>query len=91
MMASKAGHMECVKVLLDKRAEVNMQNKVSGALCTLCTCNAAWTQSSPVVHDARILFCACMQCYLMTESLDEATSMMVTGFTNNNRWPLLSS
>ena len=29
LMAVKAGHMECVKVLLDKCAEVNMQDKVS--------------------------------------------------------------
>ena len=30
MMALKAGHMECVQVLLDKGADVNIQNKVSG-------------------------------------------------------------
>ena len=29
MMASKAGHMECVHVLLDKGADVNMQIGVS--------------------------------------------------------------
>ena len=29
MMASKRGHLECVTVLLDRGAEVNMQNKVS--------------------------------------------------------------
>ena len=44
MMASQAGHIECVKVLLDKGAEVNMQNKVR-CHYTLCTCNAACTQS----------------------------------------------
>ena len=32
MRASNAGHMECVKVLLDKGAEVNMQNMVSGVI-----------------------------------------------------------
>ena len=32
MMASNAGHMECVQVLLDKGADVNMQNKVSGLI-----------------------------------------------------------
>ena len=32
MMASEAGHMECVKVLLDKGADVNMPNKVSGVI-----------------------------------------------------------
>ena len=32
MMALKAGHMECVQVLLDKGAKVNMQNVVSGVI-----------------------------------------------------------
>ena len=29
MKASRWGHMECVKVLLDRGADVNMQDKVS--------------------------------------------------------------
>ena len=29
MMASERGHMECVKALLDKGADVNIQNNVS--------------------------------------------------------------
>ena len=29
MMASRWGHMECVKVLLDKGTDVNIQDKVS--------------------------------------------------------------
>ena len=32
MKASEAGHMECVQVLLDKGADVNMQNEVSGVI-----------------------------------------------------------
>ena len=32
MMASQAGHIECVNVLLDKGADVNMQNMVSGVI-----------------------------------------------------------
>ena len=32
MMASQAVHMECVQVLLDKGADVNMQNMVSGVI-----------------------------------------------------------
>ena len=32
MMASKGGHMECVQVVLDKGAEVNMQRKVSSVI-----------------------------------------------------------
>ena len=30
MKASKAGKVECIKVLLDRGAEVNMQDEVSG-------------------------------------------------------------
>ena len=32
MKASVAGHMECVQVLLDKGADVNMQNEVSSVI-----------------------------------------------------------
>ena len=32
MKASEVGHMECVQVLLDKGADVNMQSKVSGVI-----------------------------------------------------------
>ena len=32
IMASKAGHMECVQMLLDKGADVNMQSEVSGVI-----------------------------------------------------------
>ena len=32
MKASKAGHMDCVKLLLDKGAKVNMQSLVSGVI-----------------------------------------------------------
>ena len=32
MKASVAGKVECVKVLLDRGAEVKMQNKVSGVI-----------------------------------------------------------
>ena len=45
MKASEAGHMECVKVLLDKGADVNIQHKVSDVIMHCCTCNAACTQS----------------------------------------------
>ena len=30
--ASKAGQVECVKMLLDRGAEINMQNQVSGVI-----------------------------------------------------------
>ena len=32
MVASVTGKVECVKLLLDSGAEVNMQNKVSGVI-----------------------------------------------------------
>ena len=32
MMASQAAHMECVKLLLDRCAKVNMQNNVSDVI-----------------------------------------------------------
>ena len=32
MHASSEGHLECAMVLVDKGAEVNMQNKVSAVL-----------------------------------------------------------
>ena len=32
MKASQAGHMECVQVLLDQGADVNMQSMVSGVI-----------------------------------------------------------
>ena len=32
MRASQAGHMECVQVLLDKGAKVNVHNEVSGVI-----------------------------------------------------------
>ena len=43
--ALTAGMVECVKVLLNRGAEVNMQDKVSCVIIH-CTCNAACTQSS---------------------------------------------
>ena len=41
MKASEAGKVECVKVLLDRGAQVIMQEKVSSDY----TCNAVCTQS----------------------------------------------
>ena len=32
MMASMQGHIHCVRVLLDRGAEVNMQDNVSGVI-----------------------------------------------------------
>ena len=37
MKASEEGQVKCVNVLLDRGAEVNMQDKVSGVIFTLCT------------------------------------------------------
>ena len=56
MSASLAGHMECVKVLLDKGAEVNIQDMVSGLIhCMQCSLYP----ESPIVNEDmhRTLFC----------------------------------
>ena len=66
MKASKAGHMECVKLLLDKGAKVNMQSLVSGVIIH---CVHAM-QHVPRVPSSE------WPCCLMTKSstsLDEAT------------------
>ena len=36
MKASEAGQVECAKVLLDRGAEVNMQDKVIGVIYSCC-------------------------------------------------------
>ena len=46
MVASHEGHVECVKMLLDRGAEVNMQNKVT---CVIIPCIHA-LQHVPRVH-----------------------------------------
>ena len=38
MKASEAGKVECIKVLLDRGAEVNMQDEVSGVDVTHYRC-----------------------------------------------------
>ena len=86
MMASMAGHMECVLVLLDKGADVNKQTSVNGVI--ICVHAMQMYPESPVVNEdmcTRTLFCAYMYmpCCLMTESstsLDEATCLMVTSY-----------
>ena len=59
MYASEAGHIECVKVLLDKGAEVNMQPNVSDVKYP----------ESPVVNDTGNLFSACMPFYVMADEV----------------------
>ena len=44
MVASQKGQVECVKILLDRGAEVNMQEEVSGIIIQ-STCNGTCTQS----------------------------------------------
>ena len=58
MKASEAGHIECVQVLLDKGADINMQNKVSRVIihCVLAmqhvprVPSSEWHKNPIVVH-----------------------------------------
>ena len=45
MKASEAGQVECVKLLLDRGTEVNMQNKVSGVIIHCVHAMVHYTQS----------------------------------------------
>ena len=45
MRASGTGEVECVKLLLDRGADINMQNMVSGVIVHCGTCNVAHVQS----------------------------------------------
>ena len=71
MMALEAGHMECFKELLDKGAEVNIQDKVNGVIIH-CYMQCSMYQESPVLNEdvLRTLLCVYMyiRCCLMTES-----------------------
>ena len=61
MIAYDHEHIECVKMLLDKGAQVNMQDKVSGVIihCVHCTCN---------VYTLRCIqnHCACIEDIIST-------------------------
>ena len=59
MMAYDVVHMRCVRVLVDMGAQVNTQDKVSGAIMYCVQCKAACTQS-PQDLCAGVLFSACM-------------------------------
>ena len=90
MRASKAGQLECVKVLLDKGAEVNMQSGVSGVIihCVNAMQHVPEVSSSECRYVHRTLLCTYMYmpCCLITESKYISRcnkSMMITRFTNN--------
>ena len=51
MKASVAGKVECVKVLLDRGAEVNMQDKVIGVIDTVCMQCSMYPEFPPLVED----------------------------------------
>ena len=63
MSASQEGHVECVKMLLDSGAEVNMQRKVSSI-------NSTYPKSPVVDNDmcTRTLLRPCLTCYLSVTS-----------------------
>ena len=49
MMASKAGHIECVQVLLDKDADVNMQTWVCGVIIHCVHAMQHVSRENPIV------------------------------------------
>ena len=51
MKASEAGQVECVKVLLDRGAEVNMQNKVIGVIIHCAHAMQHVPRVPPLVED----------------------------------------
>ena len=85
MKASKAGHIECVAVLLDMGAEINMQGKVSGVIIHFVHAMQHVIRVPRCISYAQEPYClhTCtvyMPCCLITESstsLDEATCMIV--------------
>ena len=50
MKASEEGHIECVQVLLDKGAEVNIQDKVSGVIIHCVHANCSMYSSGQIKH-----------------------------------------
>ena len=52
MKASVAGQLECIKLLLDRGAEVNMQDKVIGVIihCVYMQCSM-YPEFPPLVED----------------------------------------
>ena len=64
MKASEAGHMECVKVLLDNGAQVNMQDKVCGVIIH-CVYAMQHVTRVPVGNDDVCTEPTCIACYLI--------------------------
>ena len=77
MMASNAGKVECVRILLDRGAKVNMQKKVSGVIIHCVQEMQHIPRAPPVVDDemrtgTRIR--TCLSCYLISATSNRHTS-----------------
>ena len=81
MKASEAGHIDCVKVLLDKGADVNIQHKVSSAIihCVYAMQNVSISPNSSGRHVHKNLSAYMyMLCCLVTESSTVAVELNIT-------------
>ena len=75
MAASEEGQVECVKMLLDRGAEVNMQKKVSGVIID-CVHAMQTYPEVPVVNGdlcTGTLFRPCLSCYLLSATNNKRT------------------
>ena len=72
MKASTAGKVECIKVLLDRGAEVNMQDKVSGII------NVVHMQCSMYL-ESKMITCAKKTCSVPMRRMKTATNLITCG------------
>ena len=75
MVASQQGQVECVKMLLDRGAEVNMQKKVTGVIIHLYMQCSMYPVSTVVDDDVctGTLFRAILSCYLFSATSNKCT------------------
>ena len=71
MLASQKGQVDCVKMLLDRGAEINMQEEVSGVIYMVCMQCSMYPESAVVDEDMRKHFIwVFLSCYFISASID---------------------